>query len=293
MRTVVVAVLIGLLAADTCAQTPPAATHKPDPARRDVQPARTPTPTTAPARPTVAPARPVLRSADAILATPLPVIAFDETPFDAALDKLARLADTNVVVRWALVEAAGVARDAPVTLGLRNASFGLTLELLLQQIATDDAPLAYRASDNLIVIATAAAFADQLVTRVYDVRDLITPEPIGGSIFLGRYHDVPITTTPIVGRGVVAQRPVIETYGSGTFLRLNEDERDRQDRNRELSERTLRELIAAITGTVDPETWDVNGGPGSIRIFNGLLIVRNSPLVHQKLAHPLLNPPQP
>ena len=26
------------------------------------------------------------------------------------------------------------------------------------------------------------------------------------------------------------------------------------------------------TGTVDPETWDANGGPGSIRIFNGLLI---------------------
>ena len=49
----------------------------------------------------------------------------------------------------------------------------------------------------------------------------------------------------------------------------------------------MAELIEAITGTIEPESWDVNGGPGTIRAFEGRLIVKNSPLVHQKLAGPM------
>mgnify|MGYP000985196071 CR=1 FL=1 len=49
----------------------------------------------------------------------------------------------------------------------------------------------------------------------------------------------------------------------------------------------------AIITTIEPGTCAVNGGRGTIVPFNGLLIVRNSPLVHQQIAGPIREPAGP
>lgn len=44
------------------------------------------------------------------------------------------------------------------------------------------------------------------------------------------------------------------------------------------------ELIQAVTSTVQPVTWDENGGPGSIQPLPGALVIRQTQLVHEELA---------
>jgi hypothetical protein len=44
------------------------------------------------------------------------------------------------------------------------------------------------------------------------------------------------------------------------------------------------DLIDTITTTVEPNTWDDVGGPGSITSLGGLLVVQQTPSVHDKLA---------
>jgi len=42
-------------------------------------------------------------------------------------------------------------------------------------------------------------------------------------------------------------------------------------------------LSSVITSTVQPESWDTNGGYGSIEEFNGLLVVRTAQNVHREI----------
>jgi len=45
-------------------------------------------------------------------------------------------------------------------------------------------------------------------------------------------------------------------------------------------------LIALIEETIEPESWETNGGPGSIRYYSPLhlLVVRNSQHVHEQIG---------
>ena len=47
--------------------------------------------------------------------------------------------------------------------------------------------------------------------------------------------------------------------------------------------RDIDELIDTIMSTVDPESWDDVGGPGSIACFGGLLLIRQLPETHARI----------
>jgi hypothetical protein len=50
--------------------------------------------------------------------------------------------------------------------------------------------------------------------------------------------------------------------------------------------RNVQQLIDLIESTIEPESWDVNGGPGTIRYYSPLhvLVIRNSQRVHEQIG---------
>ncbi|MCH7990261.1 MAG: hypothetical protein IID46_14060, partial [Planctomycetes bacterium] len=44
-------------------------------------------------------------------------------------------------------------------------------------------------------------------------------------------------------------------------------------------------LIEVMTSTVLPDSWELNGGYGTIEEFNGLLVVRASQEVHREIKN--------
>ncbi|MCP4247416.1 MAG: hypothetical protein GY778_10250 [bacterium] len=48
------------------------------------------------------------------------------------------------------------------------------------------------------------------------------------------------------------------------------------------------DLIALIESTVEPDTWLINGGRGTIAPFQKLLVIRNSIEVHEKIGGPFV-----
>lgn len=42
-------------------------------------------------------------------------------------------------------------------------------------------------------------------------------------------------------------------------------------------------LVSVVTQTVAPHSWNEVGGDGSARLFNGLLVVKNTAEVHQQV----------
>lgn len=83
---------------------------------------------------------------------------------------------TNIVVEWGSLEAAGVDRNAPVTLRVKNVKFGRVLDLVLSSAGRGSVPLGYTIDGNLIRISTAEHLDSITDVRVYDVRDITASE---------------------------------------------------------------------------------------------------------------------
>lgn len=188
---------------------------------------------------------------------------FDEMPFEEFVEWLERLTQANVVVRWPVLESAGIAKDRPLTLKQKNLPLGKLLPLAFEALTRDleGVELAVKANGNLLLITTRADLNSKLVTRSYDIEALriVVPDFKGNRVNIdGAGHG---------GR----QAGGLVQSGSGNT---------RKDPT--IDAETQR-LIDVITGLIDPPSWKVNGGKGTIAVFKSNLIIRNSEEAHDAI----------
>lgn len=191
---------------------------------------------------------------------------FDDLPFTDFVDWLGRQTKANIVVRWKLLEKEGVERDAPIFLKRKNIKIRKLLPLVFEQVTQDlpEVDLGFKADGNILLISTRKDLNAKLIVHTYEVQDLLLYVPS----FEGRGADLDAIGTGGPSR---VQRP-----GQGTGGEI-------KDPYAGLDART-RKLILAITSTIEPESWRINGGRGTIRYFQGKLVIRNNAEVHHKLA---------
>jgi hypothetical protein len=245
----------------------------------------------------------------ALLESRIPEVAFDETPVSEVFAFLGQYARTNVVVRWEALASFGIERDAPVSLRVRNLRFGQVMWLVLNQVRGDGPPLAYRLDRNLLLISTEDDLGQELITRVYDVNDLIMPlEQVNPTASFGRERQYVSGVTAQVAEGAVGVQPQIGTLSSGVSLwgptsgifqsggaggqgasifQGDGGQEDGEDDSEARREENMNQLVQLITSAVEPDSWDVNGGRGTVRTFRGMLVIRNTPLVHQQIGGPI------
>lgn len=237
----------------------------------------------------VAPA--VSRPAGAnLLRVRFPSVDLSDVTLRETFEWLAKVTQTNVVVRWDMLAEAGVEDDATVSIRARNLRLGQILWMVLNQVAPDGERLAYRISRDMILISSEDDLRQEMITRVYDVTDIASVELATPQFAAGRNHDIPQITGVGVAPGAVGAEVNVVRVFSGVHARssnptgVNDEDYDAGDGG--FAER-MQQLADVITATVEPETWDVNGGNGTIRIHRGLLVVRNSPFVHQLIGGPI------
>ena len=194
---------------------------------------------------------------------------FEDMTFEDFVEWLGRETKANVVVRWRIVEKEGVERDAPIYLKQKNITVKKLLPLVFRQVTEelDGVELAARTDGNILLISTRKNLNAKMVVRTYPVRDLLLHIPNFESqrdLIDGR------------GRGPVAGRR--GTGGAG-------------DPSAKLDTRT-RKLIEVITGAIEPGSWQINGGRGTIGYFRGRLVIRNSLEVHQRIGGALGDRPK-
>ncbi len=193
----------------------------------------------------------------------IPEVDFEKAGLDQVLDWIASLTPMNIVVRWQILEDAGVERDKPITMQVRNLRLSQVLWMIMNEAGGPDLKLAYRASGELLIISTAEDLGREMVLLVYDVSDLLVAIP--------RFGRPRVDFTPPGGSG-------FGSLGRGGQPEGEEAEPD------EGHEADIRELVDLIVATVEPDSWAANGGLGTIRAFHDVLVVRNSPRVHQALG---------
>ncbi len=200
-------------------------------------------------------------------------VAFEEAPLDQVMEWLGTLTPMQVFPRWQTLEDAGVERDKPISMNVRDLRLSQVLWMLMKEAGGPDVVLAYRASGELLTISTADDLGEERVTRVYDVADLLVRVPTiqnRMSIDLSQ-----LSQQSGQGGGGGGQ----SIFGQGGGQRDEQDNRGREGDNQDIDE-----LIGLIIQTVEPDSWDENGGRGTIHAYNKLLVVYNNILVHQKLG---------
>lgn len=202
-------------------------------------------------------------------------VEWNEMNFEFVLDWLREQSggSMNVVAATNALGVAGVEAETPVTLSLRNTTVAEVLDETLQQVS-QDGNVRYRAIGNTLRISTTADFNRKLFVRVYDVTDLLFKIP--------DFDDAPEIDLSQAqqstgGGGAGGQSPpVFSGAGGGGAGEEEETEEELQER--------LEELRLLIEETLEPTFWDTGGGPGSIRAYNKLLVIRASVEVHEEIA---------
>ena len=84
----------------------------------------------------------------------LPEVMFEELPLEQVMEFIADFTQMNVVVRWEILEDAGIERDKAITIKVRNVHLRQVLWLIMNEAGGTDLKLAYRASGNMLVLST-------------------------------------------------------------------------------------------------------------------------------------------
>ena len=189
-------------------------------------------------------------------ARPVPSVAFDQTPIEEALRFLQNVSGVPIVVDWPALELAGVEKSTEISLELRDVPLRKVLQLALDT-ASPFEPLTFYLEDGLLHVTTLAEADADLVTRVYDIRDLIVEVP-----------DFDVGDADLGGGG-----------GGG----LGNGNGGGGDEGGGSEEERAQQIIDLIVQTVRPDVWAVNGGTARIAFFRGNLVVTAPRSVHEML----------
>ena len=100
-------------------------------------------------------------------------LKLNDTRITDAIDKLRDLTAAQISVNWRALEAAGIRRDQPVSLRLRNVHASTALDLLLRIASPEGPRLGWAIDNGVVTVSTADDLAKNVMIRVYDVRDLL------------------------------------------------------------------------------------------------------------------------
>jgi len=223
-----------------------------------------------------------------ILRGRVPEVVFDHTPLETVMEWVQDYTGVMVYVRYAVLEEQGIGRETPISLKVKGAALKQILWGIMNEAAgASGVTLAYQASSELIVLSTEQDLGEQMISRVYDCKEIHVDVP-----YFWREGGDGVGVATVEGsEGKIfrtrvrrAKRPSGSLGGGDLFGPLDAGAAPVLEVKSE--EEQLQEFTELILNAVEPESWAINGlgGKGTIFPYKGRLIIRNSLRVHRILA---------
>ena len=207
---------------------------------------------------------PKTRKADTMLDRPVAELKMDKVPLSDALDFLRDTTSANLHVNWRSLESAGIAKDTPVSINLRNVPLRKALNYVLSGTQ------ATWFIDSGIIEVTTQEIADKhTYTRVYPVDDIIMVVPD----FIGPQFSLQQASQSGQGGG-----------GGQSPFQQNNTTNNTPEQARAQKQQRGQDLVDLITQTIRPDVWKSAGGPATIAYYNGSLVVTAPRQVHEMIA---------
>lgn len=237
-----------------------------------------------------APARLAEDDALRLLAEPLPDLDWRGVRLADVFVRLGSMVPTNFVIRWRELEQIGVTRDDILDVQTRHLTLGQVLWVVFNQVDASDARMAYTALPHAIVISSEEDLGSQMIVKLYSMTELALRTAVEDPV---AYTPARRQRSAASGAGGGGEVGRADGFGLGPGMRgaavweFTADKSYRADvakANQEVFEERLRRLAVILTETIEPQSWAVNGGQGSIQVYNGHFIVRNSVKVHEMIG---------
>ena len=222
------------------------------------------------------------------LRTYVPSVQWEQAPLSEVLEWFRKIetpcGKVNVIPRWRALERAGVDPQTEVSLEMQDVSVGQLLNEVLEQVSGAD-QVVYIGTGKVLRITTLSDLRSRMITRAYDVGETLYQARAAGlspRLAVGQQVHVAVGTVNPGGFGIQTRPIDVGVSMFGDFEDLDDDEED----DAETEEEIVQRMIEWIVRTVHPETWEVNGGQGTIRIVDGVMMIHNSADVHAALGGP-------
>jgi len=208
-----------------------------------------------------------------VTATRLKNYSFTKEPLANVIDSLRRATGLNFHVNWRSLETAGIEKDTPITLVLKNVSASRALDMITEQLSTDKDKLEsiyWLVDRGVLSIASGNALNAKTRVTVHDVADLLLTPPNFKGPRLGR-------SVRGAGNSSSQDQGIFEVNDSKT----TEPDSSAADR-REAAKKSLEDIIKDSIGE---EMWISGGGKGSIKFFRNQMIISQTLLGYKLMAN--------
>lgn len=209
-----------------------------------------------------------ITSASQALWLNIPQLSVDNVAISKVIDFLRESSGANIVVNWRVLEAAGVTRDTPVSLSVRDVSLSKMLRLALDQ-ASPGTLLVFSVDSNVIEVTTQDDADKKMITKVYVIDDLTMVQSNNNF------------NPPPLGLGQITQ----SSGGGGSTPFTNSGTASTD--NTDTPEKRGEDIATLIKTLVRPNIWKDNGGTASIQYFSGKLIVTAPVSVQEAIGGPV------
>jgi len=181
-----------------------------------------------------------------------------------------------LVINWDALELEGLDPETPIDMQLQFVPVGQLLSILMRA-ASPEVELVSDTTPYYVQVMTKRQARTMLVTRVYDIADLLHEAP--------NFTDAPTmdlaeTLSELAGEG-----------GSQLFDDAEQEDDDDRPTRAQRGD-TIADLIRT---TLEPEIWAANGlgGASSVRHLRGRLIVRAPNYIHRQIGLPRVGRSRP
>jgi len=226
------------------------------------------------------------------LTTIVPSVNLNGASLADAMEFLRDVSGANLHVNWRALEAAGIAKDTPLNIRLRDVRMEKVLRTLLVE-ASPSVPLTYYAEEGVIEVTTAEIADQQMITRVYPVDDLLMeiPDFDNAPDFNlnsgGGTNGSSGRSGGGGGRSGGGGSSGGGGGGSGLFAGGGGGGNAKTAEKTTTKSERAEALLTMIRETVRPEIWRENGGIASIRYYNGNLIITAPRSVQEAIGGPV------
>jgi hypothetical protein len=223
-------------------------------------------------------------------------VDFVDTPLSDVLGFLAETSDVQMFVNRRAFADEGLELDAQITISLREVRLDLLLDLVLDQATSGGATYVER--DGILIISTVAMLDGATEVRVYNCRDLLALEmpKTAGSAAGGEgagFGEMGMGAPPgmmggaVPGMGMedgMGGMPGDYTGGGGMGMPIGGMPAGRPMTVEERRADTLSRLIMTA---VKPDSWQDQGGYGTISSYNGLFVINHNAKTHKQIENVL------
>jgi len=227
------------------------------------------------------------------LSTLIPSVNLNGASLADAIEFVRDVSGANLHVNWRALEAAGIGKDTPLNIRLRDVRMEKVLRTLLVE-ASPSVPLTFYSEEGVIEVTTAEIADQQMITRVYPVDDLLMEVPD-----FDNAPDFNLNsgggTNGSSGRGGGSSGGGGRSGGGGSsggggggLFGGGGGGGGAKTAEKTLTKTQRAEaLVTMVRETVRPEIWRENGGMASIRYYNGNLIITAPRSVHEAIGGPV------